>query len=61
METVSALLFFCEGNPPVMGGFSSQMDSYVGFDDFFDISLNKRLNNESPVIWDARMLIVMSR
>ena len=30
METVSALLALCEGNPPVTGGFPSQTASNVG-------------------------------
>ena len=50
METVSALLAICEGNPPVTGFI-------------FDISLNKRLNkhsNKHSAIWDAMTLIVTS-
>ena len=45
METFSALLTFCEGNPPVTHGFSLQRP--VSFDDFFDLRLNKRLKGNS--------------
>ena len=46
METFSALLALCEGEPPVTGGFSSQRASDAGF----DVSLNRRLNN-NRVAW----------
>ena len=51
METVPALLALCEGNPPVTGGFPSQRDSNTGFDAFFDVSLNKRLNKQTRRRW----------
>ena len=51
METVSALLAICEGNPPVTGGFPSQRASNTGFDDFFDVSLNKRLSKQTNRRW----------
>ena len=43
METFSALLALCEGNPPVTGGFPSQKTVTQSFDIFFDQRLNKRL------------------
>ena len=51
METVSALLAICEGNPPVTGGFLSQRASNTGFDDSFDVSLNKRLSKQTSRQW----------
>ena len=45
METFSALLALCEGNPPVTGGFPSQKPVTRTFDVFFDQRLNKRLAN----------------
>ena len=51
METVSALLALCEGNPPVIGGFPSQRDSNAGFDVFFNVCLNKRLNKQTKRWW----------
>ena len=50
-ESVSALLDLCEGNPPVTGGFPSQSASNTGFDVFFDICLNKRLNKQTSRWW----------
>ena len=44
METFSALLVLCEGNPPVTDGFPSQRPLTRSFDVFFDLSLNKRLS-----------------
>ena len=37
METFSALLACCEGNPPVTGGFPSQRLVTRSFDVFFDL------------------------
>ena len=42
METISALLALCEGNPPVTGGFPSQRYSNTAFD-VFDAGFSKRL------------------
>ena len=36
METFSALLALCEGNPPVTDGFPSQRPVTENFDVFFD-------------------------
>ena len=61
MKTFSALLAFCEGNPPVTGGSPSQRLVMRSFGVFFDLrlnTLNKRLN-KSQVIWDAIALIMM--
>ena len=45
METFSALLPVCARKPPVTGGFPSQRPVTRSFDVFFDLRLNKRLNN----------------
>ena len=45
METLSALLVLCEGDPPVIGSFPSKRVSNTGFDAFVDVSLNKRWRN----------------
>ena len=50
METFSALLVLCEGNPPVTGGFPSQRGRNAGFGVFIDVSLNKRLNKQSITV-----------
>ena len=47
METFSALLAICEGNPPVTGGFPSQRPVTRSFDVFFDLRLDKRLSKQS--------------
>ena len=49
METFSASLVLCEGNPPVTGGFPSQRPVTRSFDFFFDLCLNKRLSHETMV------------
>ena len=41
------LLALCERNPPITGGFQSHGPGNAGFDVFFDVSLNKRLNKQS--------------
>ena len=46
METFSALLALCEGKSPVTGEFSYQRASNTGFDIFFDVSLNKRMDKQ---------------
>ena len=52
METFSALLALCEGNPPVTGGsFSSQRPVTRSFDVFFDLRLNKRLSKQLRRRW----------
>ena len=45
METFSALLVICAGTSPVPGDFPAQRPVTRGFDDFFDLHLNKRLRN----------------
>ena len=47
METFSAFLALCGGNPPVSGGYSSQRPETWSFDVFFDVRLNKRLSKQS--------------
>ena len=42
---------FVMGNPPVTGGFPSQRDSNAGFDVFFNVCLNKRLNKQTRRWW----------
>ena len=51
METFTALLALCEGNPPVAGEFPSQRPVTRSFDVFFDLRLNKRLNKQSRRRW----------
>ena len=51
METFSALLVLCEGNPPVTGGFPSQRPLTWSFDVYFDLRLNKRLSKQSRRRW----------
>ena len=51
METFSALLALCEGNPPVTGGPPSQRPVTRRFDVFFDLRLNKRLSKQSRRRW----------
>ena len=47
MEGFSALLVLCAGNSPVTDEFPSQRPVMRSFDVFFDMRLNKRLNNNS--------------
>ena len=47
METLSWLLALCEGNPPVTGGFHSQMGSDAGFLCFLALGMNKLLSKQS--------------
>ena len=49
METFSALLALCAGNSPVIGEFPSQRPVTRSSDIFFDLRLNKRLNNLEAV------------
>ena len=51
METFSALLALCEGNPPVTGEFPAQRPVTRSFDVFFDLRLNKRLSKQSRRGW----------
>ena len=51
METLSALLALCEGNPPVIGGFPSQRPVTWSCDVFFDLRLNKHLCKHSRRWW----------
>ena len=51
METFSALLALCEGNPPVTSEFPSQMPLTWSFDVFFDLHLNKQLSKQSRCQW----------
>ena len=46
METFSALLALCEGNPTVNGGFPSQRPVTQSFGGFFDARLKKWLNKQ---------------
>ena len=60
METFSALLAVCEGNPPVTGGFTSQRPVMWSFDIFFDFALEQTVEQtlKIPVIWDAIVLMM---
>ena len=51
METFSASLALCEGNPPVTGGFPSQGSVTRSFGFFVDLRLNKRLGKHSMRWW----------
>ena len=51
METFSASLALCEGNPPVTGGFPAQRTVTRNFDVFFDLRLDKRLSKQSRRRW----------
>ena len=49
METLSALLAICEG----IHRSPHERPVARSFYDFFDVCLNKRLNQQLPVIWEA--------
>ena len=51
IETFSALLAICAGNPPVPGEFPAQRPVTQSFDIFFDLRLNKRLSKQSWGWW----------
>ena len=51
METSTALLGRCEGNPPIAGDFPSQIPITLRFDVFFELRLNKRLSKQSKLRW----------
>ena len=51
METFSALLSLCVGNPPVTGGFPSQRPVTRNFDVYLDLRLNKQLSKQSRRRW----------
>ena len=46
METFSASLALCGGNPPVTGGFPSERPVMRSFDVFFDLHLNKQMSKQ---------------
>ena len=60
MESISALLALCEENPSITGGFPLQTADVTGFDILMSVKTNGYTTIESPVIWDAMMLIVTS-
>ena len=51
METFSASLARCEGNPQVTGEFPSQRPLTRNFDVFFDLRLNKRPRIQLRRLW----------
>ena len=51
METFPALLVLCAANSPVTGEFSSQRPVTQSFDVFFDLRLNRWLNEQSSRRW----------
>ena len=51
LETFSAILAICAGNPPVTGEFPAQMPVTRSFDVFFDLRLTKRLSKQSRGWW----------
>ena len=61
METFSALLALCEGNPPATVGFPSQRPVTQSFGVFFDVRLQTAEQTvQMLVIWDAIGLIMTS-
>ena len=60
METVSALVAVCEGDPPVTGGFPSQRAISAGFDIFFGVSLNKLLNKQTMLLMLGHVDVIVS-
>ena len=57
METFSALLALCQGNPLVADGFPSQRTSNVELLFFFSVNLSKLLNKHSSCWqWDGTVL-----
>ena len=64
-STFSALLPLCGGSPPVTGGFPSRGPVTRSFDVFFFVfwpapQQTVKQTMETPVIWDAIALIMMS-
>ena len=59
METISALLSLCEGNPSVIGGLPSQMTSSGGLWCFLCCQLQQAVKQTAvlPLIWDAMALM----
>ena len=57
METFSALLSLCEGNPSVIGGFPSQRRVTRSVDAFFDLRLNKRSSKQSRRRWSETLIM----
>ena len=51
METFSAVLVLCEGNPPVIGGFTSQMASYTEMFPFDDVIMETSINTKVSGRW----------
>ena len=51
METFSALLALCWGNPPVSGGFPLHRPVSRSFGVFFDLRLNIRVSKQSRRRW----------
>ena len=51
METSSALLALCAGNPPTTGEFPSQRPVKRNFDVFFNLHLNKHLSKQFWSWW----------
>ena len=51
IDIFSALLVFCEENPPVTSGYPSQRQVTRSFDVFFDLRLDKRLSKQSKRRW----------
>ena len=51
METFSALLALCEGNPKITGGFPPQRPLTRSFGVFFHLRLNKRFSKQSRRRW----------
>ena len=61
IETFSALLALCEGNPRVTGGFPSQNPVTRSLDVCFDLCLNKWLSKQSRRRWFETLSRSLSR
>ena len=61
METFSALLALCGGNPPVTMRFPPQRPVKRYFDVFFDLRLNKRLSKLSRCRWFEALSLLLWR
>ena len=62
MKTSFTLLALCEGNPPVTEGFPSQKPVTLSFDATLWSVPEETVEQtmETPVIWDAIALIIIS-
>ena len=57
IETFSALMALCEGNSLVLGEFPTRRPVTQSFDVFFELRLNKRLNDTSRRRWRDALIL----